>query len=264
MTAAETLAPTAGPGSVPRMLAVWSRQEVVLLLREPVAVFFSLAFPLVIYLFIGLPYANEEIQPGIRFIDFMFPTLIGTVSANLMLMGMPVYFAELRARGADRRYKVLPLPGWVFGIAIISAMCVLLVLAAAIIVAVVGFGHGLLPRVLSPEFIGLNLLLIVWLCAAGYYLGTVPFSARTTQAVSAALFFILFFGSGAAAPLDGLPTWIQDFTQFNPLRHWFDWLTSVYTNTPPANGTVWKSLVTLPVAALAVWGGLLNSRRVIS
>ncbi|HBS08335.1 MAG TPA: ABC transporter [Microbacterium sp.] len=247
-----------------RMLAVWARQEVLLLLREPVAVFFSLAFPLVIYLFIGLPYANEQTDQGIRFIDFMFPTLIGTVSANLMLMGMPIYFAELRARGADRRYKVMPLPGWVFGVAIISATCVLLALAAAIIVAVVGIGHGLLLTSVSPKFIGLNVLLVAWLCAVGYFLGTLPLSTRTTQAVSAALFFVLFFGSGAAAPLGGLPTWIQDLMQFNPLRHWFEWLTAVYTSTPPAEGTIWKSLAVLPVAALAAWVGLQNSKRVVS
>ena len=72
------------------------------------------------------------------------------------------------------------------------------------------------------------------------------------------------FGSGAAAPLGGLPTWIQDLMQFNPLRHWFEWLTAVYTSTPPAEGTIWKSLAVLPVAALAAWVGLQNSKHVVS
>ena len=47
-----------------RILLVWARQEFMLLLREPVAVFFSLAFPLIIYVFIGIPYGSTEIAPA--------------------------------------------------------------------------------------------------------------------------------------------------------------------------------------------------------
>ena len=41
-------------GSRSKIIWVWYRQELLLLLREPVAVFFSLAFPLIIYIFIGI------------------------------------------------------------------------------------------------------------------------------------------------------------------------------------------------------------------
>ena len=250
-----------GQGSFGRMIAAWTSQEVLLLLREPVAVFFSLAFPLVIYLFIGSPYANEQLDNGVRFIDFMFPTLVGTVAANLLLMGMPVYFAELRSRGVDRRYKVLPLPGVVFAIAILVAMLCLVALASAVIITVVGIAHGLRPEAVSLGYLALNLTLVAWLCCFGYLLGSLPFGARTTQAISAAVFFVLFFGSGAAAPLEGLPEWIQVLTQFNPLRHWFEWLTSAYTGAPLAHGTVWKSLVVLPVGAVLALIGLWNQKK---
>ena len=50
-------------GSPMRMLRVWTLQETLLLLREPVAVFFSLALPLVIYVFLCMPYA-ETVLPG--------------------------------------------------------------------------------------------------------------------------------------------------------------------------------------------------------
>jgi ABC-2 type transport system permease protein len=199
-----------------------------LLLREPVAIFFSLAFPMVIYFFIGAPYANEQIEPGVKFIDVMFPTLIGTVGANLLLMGMPVYFAELRARGVDRRYRALPLPGVIFALAIIGAMLLLVASASALIIAVVGFAHGL---------------------------------RRTTQAISAALFFIMFFGSGAAAPLEGLPAWLQTITEFNPLRHWFDLLTGVYTSAEIPEGTFVKALLVIPVAAAIGFLGLYLTKR---
>ena len=263
MTAVTSVPAPPAPGSVPGMLRVWFRQELVLLIREPVAVFFSLAFPLVIYLFIGMPYANEVLDDeGTRFIDMMFPSLIGTVATNLLLMGLPIYIAELRTRQVDKRYRVLPLPGMVFGLAVIGAMLVLVALAAAIIVALVGIMHGLRSEAASWQFIGLNLGLVAFLCPVGFFLGTLPFGARTIQALTAAVFFILFFGSGAAAPLDALPSWLGSVLEFNPLKIWFDALVAVYTSRPLEMALIGKLVGTLVVAVVAGVAGLANWRRV--
>jgi len=83
-------------GSRSKIIWVWYRQELLLLLREPVAVFFSLAFPLIIYIFIGIPYA-EQIIPDtkVKFIDMMFPTLVGTVAANLLGIELCLCLAQI-------------------------------------------------------------------------------------------------------------------------------------------------------------------------
>lgn len=249
-------------GSQLAILKVWYRQELVLLFREPVAVFFSLAFPLVIYLFFGVPYA-EEIIPDtqIKFIDMMFPSLIGTVGANLLLMGLPIYVAELRARQVDKRYRALPLSGLHFGTAIILAMLTLTIVASAIIVAIVGFRHGLRSEVASPLFILLNLGFVAFLCGVGFFLGTLPFGTRTINAVTAAIFFILFFGSGAAAPLESFPRVVQNILEWNPLKIWFDALVAVYTDSPFPEGGAWKIAITLVLSTVLVLIGLKNWRR---
>ena len=212
----------------------WCRQEILLLLREPVAIFFSLAFPLIIYGFMGIPYGDNIINEAqnIRFIDIMFPTLVGTVAANLLIMGMPIYMAELRAKGVVKRYRVLPLNGLTYALAVLSAMVILIVLGAIIVVAVVSMKHGIRPEALSPTFIGLNIGFVALLCGLGVFLGSLPFSGRTVQALSAALFFLMFFGSGAAAPIEGLPQWMQAILEFNPLKIWFDAMISIYTSQP--------------------------------
>lgn len=249
-------------GSQLAILKVWYRQELLLLFREPVAVFFSLAFPLVIYLFIGVPYAEELIPDSqIKFIDMMFPSLIGTVAANLLLMGLPIYVAELRARQVDKRYRALPLSGLNFGAAIILAMLTLTIVAAAFIVGIVGLRHGLRPEAASPLFILLNLGFITFLCGVGFYLGTLPFGTRTINALTAAVFFIAFFGSGAAAPLDALPKVIQNILEWNPLKIWFDALVSVYTSSPFPKGGAWKIAITLVLSLVLVLIGLKNWRR---
>lgn len=249
-------------GSRSKIIWVWYRQELLLLLREPVAVFFSLAFPLIIYIFIGIPYA-EQIIPDtkVKFIDMMFPTLVGTVAANLLLMGLPIYLAELRSRQVDKRYRALPLSGTNFGIAVISAMLTLTIAASSLIVGIVGFQHGLRSEVTSPLFVLLNIGLVVFLCAVGFFLGTLPLGARTINALTAAVFFVLFFGSGAAAPIDTLPAIIKKILEWNPLKIWFDALVAVYTNSPfPAGGT-WKIALTLIFAAFLAAIGLTSWRK---
>ena len=148
-----------------------------------------------------------------------------------------------------------------FGIAVISAMLTLTIAASSLIVGIVGFQHGLRPEVTSPLFVLLNIGLVVFLCAVGFFLGTLPLGARTINALTAAVFFILFFGSGAAAPIDTLPAIIKKILEWNPLKIWFDALVAVYTDSPfPAGGT-WKIALTLVFAAFLAVIGLTSWRK---
>jgi len=199
---------------------VWSRQELVLLLREPVAVFFSLAFPVIMYVFIGIPYASNEVAPGVRFIDVMFPSLILTVIANLLLMGMPIYLAEPPSRGIGRRHAPLPLRGGHFVIALLLSTLVLVMAASMIIVLVVAVRDGVRPELWNPRLLLIMAGSIVWLSALGFLIGALRVSSRTTQALSAAVFFLMFFGSGAAMPLDQLPEILKRILEWNPLKQW--------------------------------------------
>lgn len=248
-------------GQLNRMVRVWTWQEIKLLFREPVAVFFSLAFPVVIYVFIGIPYADEMVE-GVRFADLMFPGLVGTVIANLLLMGLPIYIAELRFREVDKRYSSMPLPGWVFGISVVGAMLVLVATASALIIILVAYGSGLRSEALDPRFVLLFLGLVAMLCPIGFFLGTLPFSPRTIQAATAAIFFVLFFGSGAAVPIDGLPQWLQTVLEANPLKIWFDQLVNVYIGSGLESGALIKLGLTCILSLGALMIGLRNWRRV--
>mgnify|MGYP000850649565 CR=1 FL=1 len=248
----------AGARSAPwwRILPVWARQELVLLLREPVAVFFSLVFPVIMYVFIGIPYGSTEIAPGVHFIDAMFSALLIGVMANLLLMGLPIYLAELRSRGVDRRYAVVPLPGRLLAAAVLVSTLVLVAGASAIIILVVALRDGLRASLWSPVYLLLLLGSVLWLSALGFLIGALRVSARTTQALSAAVFFIMFFGSGAAAPLDGLPEILQRILEWNPLKQWLDVMTGVYTGAG-ASRTEWlRLLLALPMSAICALGGL--------
>ena len=244
-----------------RVVTVWARQELVLLLREPVAVFFSLAFPVIMYVFIGIPYASNEVTPGVRFIDVMFPSLILSVMANLLLMGMPIYLAELRSRGIDRRYATLPLRGRHFVIALLLSTLALVMAASMIIVLVVAVRDGVRPELWNPRFLTVMAGSIAWLSALGFFIGALRVSSRTTQALSAAVFFLMFFGSGAAMPLDQLPEILKRILEWNPLKQWLDVAVGLYTGTGVERVEWLRLLMALPLLACCVLAGARMWRR---
>ena len=257
-------APEARPALAPgwRVILVWARQEIVLLVREPVAVFFSLVFPVIMYIFIGIPYASTEVAPGVRFIDMMLPSLILTVVANLLLMGMPIYLAELRSRGIDRRYAALPLRGGHFVAALLLSTLVLVAGGSMIIVLVVAARDGVRSELWSPPLLLLLAGSVVWLSALGFLLGALRVSSRTTQALSTATFFLMFFGSGAAMPLDQLPEIVRTILEWNPLKQWLDVAVGVYTGTGVERVEWLRLLLALPLVACCVLvGGRLRRRR---
>jgi len=244
--------PSSTPNARPSLngiLYTWVLQEIRLLFREPIAVFFSLAFPVIIYAFIGTAYASEEISEGILLIDIMYPALLGTVAANIALMGIPTYLADLRSRQILRYYATLPMPGWVFPLAVTMSFLVLLIGSVAILTIIVGVSYSVNATLVSPLFLLTFALLLWWLLSFGFFLGSLPWKARTIQATATAGFFLMFFGSGAAAPLSGLPAWIEWLTRLNPLRHWFDVLIALYTGEP-IDMSQWVKL--LPVLVIVV------------
>ena len=242
-------------------MAVWTRQELALLLREPVAVFFSLVFPVIMYVFIGIPYASTEVAPGVRFIDVMFPSLILTVIANLLLMGMPIYLAELRSRGIDRRYATLPLRGGHFVIALLLSTLVLIAGAVAVVLLVVAARDGVRSELWSPRLLLIMAGSIVWLSALGFLIGALRVSARTTQALSTAVFFLMFFGSGAAMPLDQLPEILKRILEWNPLKQWLDVAVGLYAGTGVERVEWLRLLLALPLTLGCVLVGARLWRR---
>lgn len=239
-----------------KILMVWTRQEVTLLLREPVAIFFSMMFPIIMYVFIGIPYGNKEIGDGIKFIDAMFSALVVSVVANLLLMGLPIYLAELRSKGVDKRYAILPLPGGVFIWAVLLATLTLVLAATTIIIVVVAIRDGIRPQLWDLQYLALALGSVIWLSALGFFIGALRISSRTTQALSAVLFFTMFFGSGAAVPLEGLPEVLQHILEWNPLKQWLDVMIDVYVGRRPSDTKYLKLLMAIPLTLVCAFAGL--------
>jgi ABC-2 type transport system permease protein len=118
-----------------RQLLTLTRVECALLLREPAAVLFTLALPLVLLALNGSRgNAPDPALGGVGLVDVMIPGFLVYVMATSAIMILPETLADYRDRGILRRLRISPLrPAHIVGshaathLAMIVAGMVLLV-----------------------------------------------------------------------------------------------------------------------------------------
>ncbi|MFO0578088.1 MAG: ABC transporter permease [Polyangia bacterium] len=191
--------------------------ELRLFLREPIALFFTLFFPLLLLFIFGTAWGAEPVGRGFRYVDVYVPGLFAMLIANLGLMSIPIVLSEYRTMGILKRYLVSPVPVGFFLLAhvLVQVMIFILVAAAVLLVAIFGyhirFGGGIFS---------LAAMLLVSMGAffsVGFLLGCAPLPVRTIQSTGAAVFFIQLFTSGSVVPREKFPLWMQKATHFMPM-----------------------------------------------
>lgn len=234
------------------MRSTWEliRIETRLYLREPVAVFFTLVFPFLPLLIFGTLFGRIPAMPGFRVIDVYVPALISMIVAFLGLMGLPIALSEYREQGVLKRYRASPLSlGKVFAAHTAVQFALLLLVSAAVTwVADLVFGlrfAGNLALILAVIVLG-----TVSLFTVGFALVGLCNSSRTTQAVGSVLFFLMLFTSGAAIPRRQFPPWLKELTDWVPLSHLVDALTTVWVGDPLA-GSLHSIAILVGIAAVA-------------
>ncbi len=227
--------------------------ECKLFLREPFALFFTLFFPAILLLIFGTVYGSLEVEKGYHFIDVYVPSLFAMVIANLGLMSIPITMADYRERGILKHYQVTPMPLSVFLTVQIAVQCLMFVLSAIIIIAVgaalfhVRFGGNIL--LVTAVFV----LSMAAMFAVGFAVGGLSSTVRTAQTAGSAVFFVMFFTSGAAIPRNEFPEWLQKVTDYVPLSHVVDSASGLWIGEPAQKYT-WSFVLLFGIflAALAV------------
>ncbi|WP_336248869.1 ABC transporter permease [Stomatohabitans albus] len=203
--------------------------EVRLFLREPTALFFSLAFPLILLLFVGSIGASEEVATGVRFVDTYMASMIAVTAANVGIMGLSIHVAENRSRGALKRYHLSPMHPAVFFAAQLATALVTVAISLLGLIAVTIVLYGL-SNTANWLLLFFYTLLALWTTVSwGLFLGGLRLPLRSVQVISAAVFFLMFFSSGAALPRQAFPEWLQGITAWNPIAVLNDTLVQAYT-----------------------------------
>jgi ABC-2 type transport system permease protein len=217
--------------STARGLSRLIRIEIMLFMREPAAVFFSLVFPVMLCLILAVTFGKENAGNGFRFADLNVPAIIAFVIANLAFLGIPVAITEYKERGILKRYRASPIGlNWIY----VALMCVSLLMTAlstalVILVTIVFFGLHLGGDPL--EIALLAVVAALSLNAAGFMIGGLLRTPRAAQAVGAGIFFPLLFLSGATLPISKFPPFLRTITDFVPLTYLVRDLTHLWIGT---------------------------------
>jgi ABC-2 type transport system permease protein len=184
--------------------------EARLLFREPLALFWGLAFPMVLLAVMGLSASSIG---GVPLVAVYEPIVIAFVSVAFGVQGIPVQIAGYRQGRVLRRLATTPAgPVRVIGAQLIVSLAVILIATVGVLaVGRLGFGVPL-PR--QPGgFALVAVLSATAMVALGLLIGAIAPTARSAGAAGTVLFFPLMYFAGLWTPqLSGTARHIGQFT----------------------------------------------------
>jgi len=192
-----------------------------LFLREPVGVFFTLVFPLMMLFLFGSIYGNTPVPEfgGLGTIDISVPTYTAMIIGTTGLMSTTITMATYREKGILRRLRTTPvsplvvLAAQLIVVFVMTALGMLLLALAARWVYQVRFEGNLLSVLAGFTLASLSFFGIGFILA-----GTMP-TARTAQVVGLVILYPMMFLSGASFPRELLPETVQKISTFLPLTY---------------------------------------------
>ncbi len=240
------------------MHAAWTmtRTEVKLFLREPMAVFFTLVFPLMMLFLFGSIFGNEPDPDlgGRGSVDVSVPGYMAVIIATAGLVGLPINLASYRAQGVLRRFRATPLRPEVVLVAQLAVSLLFATVGSLLLVVAGRLFFGLhLPSATAPVVVTF-LASAASIFALGFVLASVLPNARTAQAVGMTVLFPMMFLSGAALPRALLSERIQDVAQALPLTHVVSLLDQAWA------GAGWNVPALVVLAGALVAGVVISSR----
>nr|WSY54828.1 ABC transporter permease [Streptomyces sp. NBC_00886] len=210
--------------------------------RNPSTLMMSVMLPLILLCLMNYAFGGALNVGGGDYIDYLVPGVV-VMGASYSCSATAVAVSTDMSEGIIDRFRTLPisrgsvLTGHVVGNTIRSGFGV-------VVVVLVGLAMGFRPSGSALDWLaalGITVLMLVaisWLATA---MGLA--AANTSSAASmASLVTILPFLSGAFAPVDGMPGWLEAFARNEPVTHIIYALRALVTDAPVGDHA-WLSAV---------------------
>ena len=192
-----------------------------LYVREPVATFFTLAFPPLLVVLFGSIFGNESSPDigGYGAMDYYMPNYTALVLGMVALTSVPIMMAENRDRGVLRRFRATPVRPATFIAAdvVCNLSLTLLGVTELLLVGMLVFGADFFGS--APLFAAAVVLCALSMFAIGYLIASVVPNARTATVIGMVLLYPMMFLSGSVMPPGVLPEGVQRVAEFLPLTH---------------------------------------------
>ncbi|HEX5763008.1 MAG TPA: ABC transporter permease [Solirubrobacterales bacterium] len=230
--------------------------------RNPAAVFFTVAFPVILLLIFATVFGDEtvDIGGGIETTTYYVPAIVtlSVISATMQSLAMSLVIA--REDGRLKRGRGTPLPPWVFIAGRVGNSIVVALLMLVLIAALGRLAYGVdvpwdnLPAIVLALVVGAAAF-----CCLGIALTAAIPSQDAAAPIVNALLLPLYFLSGVFIPDDQLPSGVIHFADLFPVRHFFEAFFGAYVPAAGGSAFEWGNLAV--VAAWGVVGLLIAARR---
>ena len=228
--------------------------------RNPAAVFFTVMFPVVVFLILAVVFdgSTVAVHGGIEATTYYVPAImaLSVISATMQTLAMTLVIA--REDGRLKRGRGTPMPAWVFIAGRIGNSIVVTILMLALLAAIGGALYSVpFPWERLPEMLVTLVIGAASFCCLGIALTAAIPSQDAAAAIVNALLLPLYFLSGIFIPEDELPGGVISFANHFPVRPFFEAFFQAYV---PGTGAAiaWHELL-----VVGIWGvaGLLLAIR---
>lgn len=220
-TTTTTLAGSRAGNAGVRRFLILLQTNFVMYVRNRVALFWVIAFPIGLMLLFGAVWGNQTLDPtnpqSFTLISYMVPSMIVLSLMSNGLVGNAGAMAVWREKGILRRIQATPLPVWQFLLARILMQATIMVGQAGLLVgtSMLAFGTKYdlwgLVQAIPPVVVG-----AVVFMAMGQAVAAVVRKSDTVQLVAQAINFPLMFLGGLALPIQALPEGLQALGKYLP------------------------------------------------
>lgn len=205
------------------MRSLWklTLTEAKLFLREPMAAFFTLAFPLMMLFLFGSIYGNEPTPyfDGRGSVDVSVPAYMAMIIATTGLLSIAIQMAAYREKGVLRRYRAAPLrPQVILGAEVLVNFAMTL-LGAILLVVAAKVVYNLRFEGNAPAVLASFALACLSFFSVGFVIAGLAPTARLAQIAGMVVFYPMLFLSGATIPLQELPETVRSVSRVLPLTH---------------------------------------------
>ena len=205
-----------------------------LYMREPVAIFFTIAFAPFLIVINGVIFGNKPspISGGVGSMDVAMPAYAAMVLCIIGFMAIPVNISTHRESGVLRRFRSTPLRPMTFIAADVT--CNLLMAFVGILVLVVA-GWIFYRTTFDGSVVIVGIAIV--LCALsmfsiGYLIAAVAPNPRIANIVGLLILYPMMFLSGVFIPPEAMPESVQRISQFLPLKYAVELLRGLWFGEP--------------------------------
>lgn len=194
------------------------RTEARLLAREPVALMWGAAFPMVLLSVMGVAsHGPDKSLGGFSLVAAYEPILIAFSLATFALQGLPAVLVGYRERGILRRMNATPVGAGRLLAAQLTVNVSVALTATAGIIVVGAAAFGVTPPRQPVGFCLALLLAVATMLALGLMIASVARTARVAGAIGAMLFLPLMFFAGLWTPQAAMSPTLRRIGDDTPL-----------------------------------------------